>query len=162
MKIKTLLIALFLLTISKQVSAKAVIKSAAERATLVSSEMKSVDSCKNYFAFTSRSAPSLFGEGKQKIALQAIASMGQVAVGNDQKSFQLAVNKGIITSYINGKQTQVSYLIDSKAFISQLNLMNQFLKEVLEVAEKNGRDKDVDQVNCATAILDSTKKNHST
>lgn len=161
MKIKTTILAAILLTTISHAHAKQVAKSAAARATLVSTEMKSVDSCKNYYNYSLRSTPATFGDGDQRISIQAVASSGQVAIGNDKKAFQLAVNKGIITSVIGGKQRQVSFSIEPKVFISQLTMMNQFLDEALEVAQKAGKNKDVEQVTCASAILNSTKHTHS-
>lgn len=161
MKITPTIFAAILLITLPHASAKEVAKSAAARATLVSTEMKSVDACKNYYNFGLRSGPATFGEGDQRISIQAVASSGQVAIGNDKKAFQLAVNKGIITSVVGGKQRQVSFSIEPKVFISQLTMMNQFLEEALEIAQKAGKNRDVEQVTCASAILNSTKHTHS-
>lgn len=157
MKIKNLA-ALLLVAFTSTAFASSATKTAA-RLELVSKEMKSVDACGGHF-YPRDFNPITFGKN-EKISLLAFASQGNVMVGNDIKAFQLVLDKGIIQAFNNGKAEKITYSIDPKAFVKQLTSMDQFLAKALEVAQKDGKKKDVEYVSCASAIVKSAKKYHS-
>lgn len=159
MNIKSLLAILVLIPFST-VSFASPKVSAAARLALVSKEMKEVNECGGHFYPTDFN-PATFGPDNQKFSILAFASQGNVMIGNDAKAFQLVLDKGLIQAFNNGKAEKISYGVNPKAFVKQLNSMDQFLTQALSIAQKDGKKKDVQYVACASAIVKSAKKYHS-
>lgn len=105
--------------------------------------------------------PITFGDKGNEFSLMTFAQMGSITVGNNSQAYKLEANTGSVQVYANGKWKRVTHTVDPKSFLAQLKAMHTFMNQVLEIVQKNGKDKDVEQVNCSTKIIEYTQAEYS-
>jgi len=113
-----------------------------------------VDECSG----SATGSPMTFGPKGAQMSLMTFAKLGSVMVGNDSKSFKLSADKGVLESYDADKQkwTKHTYMVDPKAFLQQLKVMNEFMNKALEVAQKEKDDSFAEKVTCSSKIIELT------
>jgi hypothetical protein len=118
--------------------------------------IKKVDECRARASIS----PLTFGEKENEISILTFANLGSIMIGNDSKSYKLALNTGTIQSYNNGKWETFTYVIDSKTFLEQLKNMHSFVNQALGLAQQVGKSKYIDQVTCASKMIEIAEAKH--